>query len=94
MYVYDWVVFYKSTSHLYCKHKYTRSYAVVSQSNCLLVKLLTMVNRGCVGFILLWLIAHCMISGVTSSHFRGGIFMVRPKLGGSQGEVSLTTKWF
>ena len=42
-------------------------------------------------FMLLWLIAHCMVSGVISTHFRGGIFMVRPVPGATtQGEVGLS----
>ena len=33
--------------------------------------------------ILIWI-----VTGVLSSHFRGGIFMVRPKPGGAEREVS------
>ena len=47
-----------------------------------------MLQSGCTRLMLLWLIIHCMIYSVTSSHFRGGIFMVRPKPGGAEREVS------
>ena len=45
-------------------------------------------QSGFIKFILLWYIVHCMVSDVNASHFRGGIFMVRPKTGGAQREVS------
>ena len=48
-----------------------------------------MKERVRVGFILAWLITFCMITTVISSHFRGGIFMLRPNPGGTQGEVKL-----
>ena len=53
-----------------------------------------MLQSGYIRFILVWLIVHCMVSGVISSHFRGGIFMVAPKPGGTQREVSLVDKVF
>ena len=54
----------------------------------LLTKLLAMLS-GRIKFILLWLIIHGMVSSVTSSHFRGGIFMIRPNPGGTHREVTL-----
>ena len=58
-------------------------------NNYLLVKQLAkmMLQQEYTRLMLLWFVVHCMVSGVISSHFRGSIFMIRPKPGGTQGEV-------
>ena len=47
-----------------------------------------MSQSGCIRLMLLWLIVHCMVYGVSSSHFRGGIFVTGPKSGGTEREVA------
>ena len=39
---------------------------------------------GRLAILLIW-----VVSGVLSSHFRGGIFMIRPKSGGAEREVRI-----
>ena len=46
-------------------------------------------HSGYKGIVILGFIVHFMVSGVISSHFRGGIFMIRPVPGSTQKEVSL-----